>query len=817
VSPADHNRVPSPSALLDPAASAALLDALPSLVWCVGADGLCSFVNRAWAAYTGRRPEAELDDGWLEGVHREDRDQLTQTLRIAFGAHKSFEAEYRLRRADGSYGWVHHAAGPVNDGEGRFAGYVGTCHDITTRRDAELAARKRENMMRMLADNLPVQIAYYEEGTLRCLFANKAYARANGWDEESILGRTVAEVIGQEANRLIEPWVKRVMAKEAVSYERPFIMPSGEERVIEVNLLPHLAEDGRLVAAFVLISDITRHRLAERAIRETEERLSKFSEATREGIVFHDKGVVTDCNEAMSRISGYSHEELVGTQIIQYNAPEYREIVANNIATGMERPYEGVILHKDGHRIPVELVGKDMPHRGQHYRMTAVRDISDRKDAEARIQFLAHHDTLTGLPNRVMLMDRLDVMLASARRRATPIGILFIDLDNFKTVNDSLGHAAGDQLLKIVAARIQASLREVDVVSRLGGDEFLVALPDIEGERGAAQVAEKLLAAVSEPVSLDAHTLSVSPSIGIAVFPRDGISADTLIKNADAAMYLAKERGRSNYQFFNEKLSEAAFQALTLETGLREAIRDAGFVLHYQPAVRVRDQALTGVEALIRWPRHDGTLAGPDEFIPVAEQRGLIIPIGMWVLNEACRQNKAWQDAGLPKVPVGINLSALQFRQKSLVSEVARVLAESGLEPKYLEIELTESMLMDDSGAMTHTLEGLKALGVKLAIDDFGTGHSSLVHLKRFPLDKLKIDRGFVRDIPGDPDDVAITSAIIDLARNMGITVLAEGVEKPEQLAFLLERGCDEMQGFLICPALPPPQAEVQLLRLGRT
>jgi EAL domain-containing protein (putative c-di-GMP-specific phosphodiesterase class I) len=309
----------------------------------------------------------------------------------------------------------------------------------------------------------------------------------------------------------------------------------------------------------------------------------------------------------------------------------------------------------------------------------------------------------------------------------------------------------------------------------------------------------------------------VSPSIGIAVFPRDGITADTLIKNADAAMYLAKERGRSNFQFFNEKLSEAAFQALTLETGLREAIRDAGFVLHYQPAVRVRDQSLTGVAALIRWPRHDGTLASPDEFNPVAEQRGLIIPIGMWVLNEACRQNKAWQDAGLPRVPVGINLSALQFRQKSLVAEVARVLAESGLEPKYLEIELTESMLMDDSGAMTHTLEGLKALGVKLAIDDFGTGHSSLVHLKRFPLDKLKIDRDFVRDIPEDPDDVAITSAIIDLARNMGITVLAEGVEKPEQLAFLLARGCDEMQGFLVCPALPARQAEVQLQRLGKT
>ncbi len=484
MNPSDAHHTKTPGAQIDPIANAALLDALPSLVWCVGADGLCSFVNRAWTEFTGRSSEQELDDGWLEGVHREDRDRVTQVLRTAFGARKPFKAEYRLRRADGSFGWVHHAAGPSNDAEGRFAGYLGTCHDITERHDAELTAREGERMMRVLADNLPAQIAYYEAGSLKCLFANKAYARANGWDEQSILGRTVEEVIGQEANRLIAPYVKRVLAGESVSYERPHTMPSGEERLIEVNLLPHLSESGEMLAAFVLISDITRHRLAERSIRESEERLRKFSEATREGIVFHDKGIITDCNEALSRIIGYSHDELVGTAILNYNAPEYREMVANNISAGMERPYEGAILHKDGHRIPVELVGKEMPFKGQHYRMTVVRDISDRKSAEERIQFLAHHDTLTGLPNRVMLMDRLEVMLASARRRSTPVGILFIDLDHFKTVNDSLGHAAGDALLKIVATRIETSLREVDVVSRLGGDEFLVALPGHRGRAG---------------------------------------------------------------------------------------------------------------------------------------------------------------------------------------------------------------------------------------------------------------------------------------------------------------------------------------------
>jgi EAL domain-containing protein (putative c-di-GMP-specific phosphodiesterase class I) len=314
-------------------------------------------------------------------------------------------------------------------------------------------------------------------------------------------------------------------------------------------------------------------------------------------------------------------------------------------------------------------------------------------------------------------------------------------------------------------------------------------------------------------VVLEGQSLSVSPSIGISVFPRDGATSDTLIKNADAAMYLAKERGRSNFQFFNERLSEEAFRALSLETRLREAIRDNAFTLHYQPQVRTATGEVIGVEALIRWPQKDGGWIDPGQFIPVAEQRGLIRAIGHWVLMQACRQNKAWQRAGLPKIPVAVNLSSIEFRQKNLVSEVRRVLAETRLDPQYLAFELTESMLMDDTAELANTLDGLKALGVKLSIDDFGTGHSSLMHLKRFPIDKLKIDRTFVRDIPGDSDDVAITAAIIDLARNMGITSIAEGVERAEQLEFLKSRGCDEVQGYAICPARPADEISAWLAR----
>jgi EAL domain-containing protein (putative c-di-GMP-specific phosphodiesterase class I) len=316
-------------------------------------------------------------------------------------------------------------------------------------------------------------------------------------------------------------------------------------------------------------------------------------------------------------------------------------------------------------------------------------------------------------------------------------------------------------------------------------------------------VAEKLLATIGEPMELEGQSISVSPSIGISVFPRDGETADMLIRHADAAMYLAKARGRNNYQFFNEGLSEAAYRALTLETRMREAIRDQAFRLHYQPQLRVDNGQLTGIEALIRWPQQDGPWIEPSVFIPVAEQRGLMRAIGSWVLRQACQQNREWQRAGLPHVPIAVNLSAVQFRQRDLLQEVERVLGETGLAPQFLSFELTESMLMEDPAEIARTLEGFKAMGVRLAIDDFGTGHSSLMHLKRFPIDKLKIDRTFVRDTPGDPDDCAITSAIIDLARNMDITSIAEGVDRIEQLDFLRSRGCEEVQGHLFAKAMP--------------
>jgi diguanylate cyclase (GGDEF)-like protein len=486
--------------------------------------------------------------------------------------------------------------------------------------------------------------------------------------------------------------------------------------------------------------------------------------------------------------------------------------VVNNIRSGFERPYEATLVRADETRFVAELVGKDIVSSGKTVRMTAIRDISDRKQAEARIQFLAHHDILTHLPNRALLMDRMQVLLTSARRQNNLVGVLFIDLDNFKTINDSLGHYAGDELLKRVAGRLQGCLRGADMVGRLGGDEFVVVVTDLATAEDIAPVAEKIAEAVSEPFSLEEQILSISGSIGISVFPKDGETPDTLIRNADAAMYLAKDRGRSNFQFFMPSLNKSAFQALAMESGIRKAIREVEFLLHYQPEVMAKTGVVSAVEALIRWKHPELGLLGPDQFISVAEHRGLIMPIGRWVINEAIRQARVWAGDGI-SVPIAVNLSAVQFKQKDLVEDIAARLREHGVSGEMLELELTESLFMEDVNATSRTLHRLKDLGISLAVDDFGTGYSSLSYLKRYPIDKIKIDRSFIRDVPADADDVAITLAIISLATSLGLKVVAEGVETEVQQTFLEDNHCSYIQGYLVSRPLDP---EAMLLWLNR-
>jgi len=443
-------------------------------------------------------------------------------------------------------------------------------------------------------------------------------------------------------------------------------------------------------------------------------------------------------------------------------------------------------------------------------RTAALQDANRRKDEFlAQLEYRASHDALTGLLNRSALHDALSRLIAHANRTDEPLVVLYLDLDRFKVVNDSLGHASGDKLLMCVADRLKACVRQSDVVARLGGDEFAVVLADTAHVMSAASVAQKILRAVEQPVTFPAHEVVTSASIGACVYPDDGLDADSLLKNADIAMYRAKQKGRACVCFYTEDLNRMANERLSLETALRHAMPREEFELHYQPRVNLRSQRITSVEALVRWrPTHDDLIA-PSRFIPLAEETGLIVPLGLWVLRTACMQMRAWKEAGYG-IRVAVNLSARQLREPDFAETLSGILVECGLEARYLELEITESVAMHDPEEMRQLLEGLRGLGVSIAIDDFGTGQSSLAYLKRFHIDYLKIDRSFVHGINVDATDESIVRSIIALGKNLNLIVIAEGVESEGQRAFLEAEACDEMQGFLYCRPKPPQELQTQ-------
>jgi diguanylate cyclase (GGDEF)-like protein/PAS domain S-box-containing protein len=672
----------------------------------------------------------------------------------------------------------------------------------------------------LLADKLPVRIAYYGAHDLRCRFANRAYAQTFGLDAASIVGSTFADLSRTEAGRDIQPQVERMLAqRSAVVYERVLGEPGADRRWIELQLLPHLddapgREAAAPIGAFVLISDVTKYRVAEQAARESEERLAKFMQASAEGIVFHRDGVITDANAPVCELIGYPLEELLGRKTLEFVAPDHVAKVAAVIASGQETGYESVVLDKHGQRIPVEFIVRTMLHNGERLRMTIVRDIRDRHAAQARIHHLAHHDALTGLPNRVAFMAHLAQQMAhTPGGDEARLALLFIDLDHFKRVNDSLGHLVGDTLLRTVAARITASLRATDVVSRFGGDEFVVLLSGLSGGRqhraDAEEVAQKLLVGIGAPLDAEGRPLSVTPSVGIALYPDDASTPDELVKHADSAMYRAKARGRANHQFFDRGMANSAYAELVMEGQLAQALERGEFELHFQPQVRARDGGLVGAEALIRWNHPERGLLSADAFIPLAEQRRLMLPIGQWVLAEAVRCALRWHAMGLAVAPVAVNLSSVQFHSIGFVDAVAAVLPPGGIGAGLLELELTERMLMDDLVEVKRRLMRLKAMGLQISVDDFGTGYSSLGHLKELPIDKVKIDRSFVHDLPANRDSAAIARAIIQMGRSLGLLVIAEGVETEAQRAFLAEHACDELQGLLISAPLPQQAFEL--------
>ncbi|MRW82738.1 EAL domain-containing protein [Pseudoduganella sp. FT26W] len=522
-------------------------------------------------------------------------------------------------------------------------------------------------------------------------------------------------------------------------------------------------------------------------------------------------------NRKLLDIVGYTEEELRGMHVSdlvtpedwQIDAPLLRALADGELETSSrEKRY----LCKDGRRIWVKATVTAMQPDGSHASLVAVvEDISQRKQYEEELMHLARHDALTGLANRTLLLDRVSQAIAQARRSGNQVAMLFLDLDRFKTINDSLGHDAGDRVVVEVGRRLKQAVRDADTVARFGGDEFVVLMPELPTEHIAAALAQKILNALFEPMLIHGHEVAPACSVGISLYPRDGADGKVLLKNADAALYQAKAMGRGNYQFYSEEMNARTLDRLTLESGLRHAVERGELQLKYQPQIDLASGDIIGAEALLRWHPAGQHLIMPDAFISIAEETGLIVPIGEWVLRTACAQQVAWRRAGLPNLRVAVNLSARQFRQPGLDAMVARVLADTGCPPGRLELEITESVLMERPDSAAQTLQRLSDMGVQLAIDDFGTGYSSLSYLKRFPINALKIDRSFVRDIAmhsADNDDGAIAAAVIALAHSMGLTVVAEGVETARQRDFLRALHCDQAQGFYFSEPMPAPALE---------
>lgn len=599
----------------------------------------------------------------------------------------------------------------------------------------------------------------------------------------------------------------------------------------------------------------------ERMVREYEALL----DLTIVGIAHLKDRKIVRCNRAMEEMFGYGPGELVGqsTRLWYLSDEEFKVLGATaypDLAAGRVHSREQFFRRKDGSIFWGRIAGRApdpanpmdcvllvedtserhaaqqalLQHRDELEARVAQRtadlaaanlrlqaEINERQLAERRAWDLAHQDALTGLPNRPLLQDRLTQALAQADRSGLKAAVMFLDLDRFKSVNDTLGHQAGDILLRTVAERLSQVVRAVDTVARLGGDEFVLVLTDIGGATDVSLVAEKLLEALAPPINLEGQSVHISGSIGVSLYPDDARDADTLMRNADTAMYHVKSAGRNAVQFFANEMNQTASRFFRLENQLRQAIEGADgvrgtgqpfheFEVYYQPLVAVPENRIIGAEALLRWHGPEGDIS-PCEFIPVAEETGLILPIGRWVLAQACAQAVRWRAGSYPDFTVAVNLSPRQFRQQDLVASIRRTLAETGLDPAGLELEITESTLMDQAAATLAKLEELAAMGIRLAVDDFGTGYSSLSYLKRFPVHKLKIDQSFVRDLCVDRDNAAIVTAIIELARNLGMITLAEGVETPEQLSTLLERGCRLCQGFHFSRPVPASQLEQTL------
>ncbi|HVF65312.1 MAG TPA: PAS domain-containing protein, partial [Casimicrobiaceae bacterium] len=788
----------------------AIMDGVPAPVAYIDRDERCHYVNRTFLQYFGLTPEQvgsmRFRDVVGHGIYQSAQAMLARALE---GESTAFDR--LVPGANGARRWMTIRVVPDRTPAGEVHGAFVLMNDIHGLKQAQEALRASEAELRLIMDNVPARVSYVDRD-YRYRFINRHNEEWLAESRKELAGRRVVDVVGAERFAQIKPLFDRVLKGETVGSELMLTQLDGNVKWESVHLAPNRDNEGNVIGIYAVHTDVHEQKRNEEALQRANWMLSSHIGNTPLAVMEWDREfkLVRWSSQAV-KIFGWRDEEVRGMllydNVLLHEAD--REAAATLIdglvsgneprATGLARNYR-----KGGETIWCEWYHSALlDDNGEIVSILSfVQDVSSRVQAEERLQYLATRDALTGLPNRLLLHERLTQAIAQAKRTGRRVGVLFIDLDRFKNVNDTLGHRVGDQLLISVSHALTKALRETDLLARLGGDEFMVIVEEFDDPAVLGRVAQKLCDAVAHPYKVDEHDIYVTSSIGIAVYPDDSDDPDALLKHADVAMYRSKELGRNTYQFLDADLAEHRVKQHSLETSLRAALKANQLQLHYQPLVNVDDRVIIGAEALLRWHDSEHGDVAPRVFIPLAEESGLIHALGEWVLATAAAQCRAWRDQGL-ELCIAINLSARQFYRDDLAHRIVDIVKRAGCEPSWLELEVTETSLLHDLDAIRKVLHELRAHGFAVAIDDFGTGYSSLTHLKHFPIDTLKIDISFIADLETDPGDAAITEAIIALAKGLNLKVVAEGVGTQAQLDFLAKRGCHAFQGYWVSAPLP--------------
>jgi diguanylate cyclase (GGDEF)-like protein/PAS domain S-box-containing protein len=767
----------------------------------------------------GQKVKNIIPEGFAERLIADGTRSAAEALAQQIGT----GIELNGRRKDGSEFPIEIMLSPLESAEGILV--TAAIRNISIRKTAEEHLAQMEGRYRGLLEAAPDAMVVVDQGG-EIVLLNVQAEKQFGYRRDELIGQKVKNIIPEGfAERLIADGTRS--AAEALAQqigtgiELNGRRKDGSEFPIEIMLSPLESAEGILVTA--AIRDISIRKAAEEHLAQMEGRYRGLLEAAPDAMVVVDQGgEIVLLNVQAEKQFGYRRDELIGQKVKNIIPKGFAErlvadalrsaedALAQQIGTGIELNGR----RKDGSEFPIEIMLSPLEGTEGVLVTAAIRDITTRKKAEALMIHSSEHDFLTGLPNRMLLSDRVNQAIRLAIRHRKKVAVLFLDLDGFKHINDSLGHPTGDKLLQSVGKRLVDCVRGSDTVSRQGGDEFVVLLSEEEDSEDASYTAKRMLRAVAEAHFIDQHDLHVTCSVGVSLYPDDGLNAETLIKNADTAMYQAKENGRQTYKYFKPAMNVRAVERQSLEESLRRALERQEFVVHYQPKIDLKTGRISGAEALLRWTHPTRGPVPPGQFIPVAEDCGLILPIGTWVLRQACQQAQAWVDAGLPLGTMAVNISATQLRNESFLEAVFAILQDTRLDPRLLELELTESVLMKHAESTASILTALRERGVQVAVDDFGTGYSSLSYLRKFPIDALKIDQSFVSQITTVPDEIIIVKAVIGLGRSLKLRVVAEGVETQEQLAFLQAHQCDEAQGYYFSrPVLPEQFAK--LLKTG--